>query len=757
MDDLKMIINPENVKSEFIPEKIQHYPIINAKLNVLKGEEIKREFNYRVVVTNPTAISEVEEEKKKLIFQQLQELVQNEQQSEEEFQEALEKIDYYYTYEYQDYRETTANCLLSHYTRKMNLPVVFNSGFDDAMNIGEEIYQCDIVGGEPIVERINPEKIRIFRSGYSNRIEDADLIVLEDYWSKGKILDRWYDVLSPSDYKKLDEVQDGLGDGVVDGMDNIDERYGFVHRNMVTDEIANSFLFFDPHGDYSDGVSSHMLPYDEFGNIRVIRVYWKSQKKIKKVKWYDENGDEQFDFFPENHIINESLGEEEETFWVNEAWEGTKIGKDIYVNIRPMPVQYNNLNNPSVCHFGIIGSIYNMNDDKPYSLVDMMKPYNYLYDVIHDRLNKLMARNWGKMARFDFAKKPKGWTVDKWIYYARNMGLYIEDSFNEGTYGQATGKIAASFNNNSNSVIDADFGNNIQQYINLLEYIKQNMQDVVGISKQREGQISNRETVGGVERATLQSSHITEWIFTIHDDLKRRVLEALLETAKVAYKGRTKTFWYILPDMSRKMIELDGDIFAENCYGLVVEGTNNIADLNQKLEGLAQAALQNQTLTFGTIMKLFTSASFSEKQRMIEADEKKLRKEAQQQQQQQMQMQQQQIQAQQQAAQMELQFKDQLNQRDNETKIAVAQINSQAELAVLQLKNDMAAKEAEEAAATEYSQESKDKLMLEMKKLDEEMKFKRENLSFQKDKADKDRVVKEKQVKAQAARRAAQK
>jgi len=27
--------------------------------------------------------------------------------------------------------------------------------------------------------------------------------------------------------------------------------------------------------------------------------------------------------------------------------------------------------------------------------------------------------------------------------------------------------------------------------------------DIVGISKQREGQISNRETVGGVERATL--------------------------------------------------------------------------------------------------------------------------------------------------------------------------------------------------------------------------------------------------------------
>ena len=68
------------------------------------------------------------------------------------------------------------------------------------------------------------------------------------------------------------------------------------------------------------------------------------------------------------------------------------------------------------------------------------------------------------------------------------------------------------------------------------------MSEVVGISKQREGQISNRETVGGVERATLQSSHITEWVFVTHEDVKRRVLDCFIETAKIAMKGRNKKF-----------------------------------------------------------------------------------------------------------------------------------------------------------------------------------------------------------------------
>ena len=86
--------------------------------------------------------------------------------------------------------------------------------------------------------------------------------------------------------------------------------------------------------------------------------------------------------------------------------------------MRPRIIQYNRLSNPSRCHFGIVGSIYNLNDTRPYSLVDMMKTYNYYYDVIHDRLNKMIARNYGKIVRLDLAKVPKGWDVEKWLYYA---------------------------------------------------------------------------------------------------------------------------------------------------------------------------------------------------------------------------------------------------------------------------------------------------------------------------------------------------
>ncbi len=735
MSDLELVLNPENIRAGFIPDRIQHYPIMNSKLNVLRGEESKRVFDFKVVITNPNAISEIENNKKQELFERLQQLIANTSQSEDEFNQELEKLNDYYTYEWQDMREVRANALLNHYVKEYNIPLLFNNGFMDAMTVGEEIYQCDIVGGEPVIERLNPLKVRVFKSGYSNKIEDADMVILEDYWSPGRVIDTFYDVLSKKDMDYIEKLPDHVGQSSVDSMDNIDERYGFVNNNMIGDEISTDGFYFDPMNLFSDSVSNSLLPYDLAGNLRVLRVYWKSRRRIKKVKSYDpQTGEEVYNFYPETYIINKDEGEEEQIFYINEAWEGTKIGSDIYVNMRPRVIQYNRLSNPSRCHFGIIGSIYNLNDSRPFSLVDMMKQYNYLYDAIHDRLNKMMARNWGKIITLDLAKVPKGWDVEKWMYYAKSNGIAVVDSFKEGNIGAATGKLAGALNNASSGVIDAEFGNSIQQQINLLEFIKMEMSEVAGITRQREGQVSNRETVGGVERATLQSSHITEWLFTVHDDVKKRVLECFLETAKIAMKGRSKKFQYILSDNSMKVMDIEGDEFAEADYGLVVDNSQGIQELSQKLDVLAQAALQNQTLNFSTIMKLYSSSSLAEKQRLVEKNERDLQERNSQAQQQQLEAQQQISQLEMQQKQAELQQREQANIRDNETKLMIANIAA-------------ANKEDDGILDNEFSEESKANLMEKIREFDERLKLDKEKLNLDKDKLRIDSSLKRQAIK----------
>ena len=737
MQDLEMVINPENQSAGFIPDKIQHYPIMNSKLNVLRGEESKRVFDFRVIITNPNSISEIENAKKEELLQRLQQMMANSAQSEEEFNQELEKLNDYFTYEWQDYREIRANALLNHYVKEYNMPLLFNNGFMDAMTVGEEIYQCDIVGGEPVIMKVDPLKIRIFKSGYSNKIEDADMIILEDYWSPGQVIDTFYDVLTQKDIEYIEKAPYTLGQASADSMDNIDDRAGFVNNYMIGDEITSQEGFFwDPLGT-ADGVNSSLLPFDMVGNIRVLRVYWKSRRRIKKVKSYDpETGEEMFNFYPETYVIDKDNGEEEQILYINEAWEATKIGEKIYVNMRPKVVQYNKLSNPSRCHFGIVGSIYNLNGNRPFSLVDMMKNYNYLYDVVHDRLNKFMAKNWGKILRLDIAKIPKGWNIEKWMYYAKANGLAVEDSFREGNIGAATGKLAGAMNNASSGIIDAEFGNSIQSQINLLEFIKMEMSDVAGISRQREGQISNRETVGGVERATLQSSHITEYLFIQHDDVKKRALECFLETAKIALKGRSKKFQYILSDSSMRVMDIDGDEFAESDYGLLVDNGQGTQELSQKLDMLAQAALQNQTLSFSTIMKLYNSSSLAEKQRIVENDERKIQERNAQAQQQQLEVQQQEAQMKQEAEIAKMELEDTLNQRDNETKILVAQIA--ASVKVNQGDTD--------GIQEPMSEEAREKLKEQIRQFNAKLELDRERLNFDKDKAKTDAELKRQQI-----------
>lgn len=577
-------------------------------------------------------------------------------------------------YEWQDLRELRGNALLNHYYKEYDMPTLFNAGFMDAAAVAEEIYQCDIVGGEPTLERLNPLKIRIFKSGYSNKVEDADMIVLEDYWSPGKIIDTYYDVLTQKDIKYIESIANNAGKATTDSMDNIDDRAGFIPNPYIQGEdgeFSAEDLF------PTEAEESSLLPYDMAGNVRVIKVFWKSRRKIKKIKSFDaETGEEIINFYPETYVPNTDMGEEEFSLWINEAWEGTKIGEEVYVNMRPRVIQYNRLSNPSRCHFGIIGNIYSFNDNKPFSLVDMMKPYNYLYDVIHDRLNKTIAANWGKIIQLDISKIPQGWDPTKWLYFAKTMKVAIVDSFKEGNYGAATGKLAGALNNNSSGVIDAETGQYIMQLIQYLEYIKNEMAEVVGITRQREGQISNRETVGGVERATQQSSYITEWLFIIHDDIKRRVLECFLETAKIALKGHNKKFNYILNDTSQKIIDIPGDEFAECDYGIVVDNSNATQQLNQKLDMLVQAALQNQSLSFAEVMKLYTSMSMSEKIRMIENGENQRRQQQEDQMKQQMEQQQQQMQLIQAQKEAELKQKEDANVRDNETQLIIAQMDS---------------------------------------------------------------------------------
>ena len=665
--DIIDYVNPDKLQLVSVPDNIQHYPIVSPRIDVLVGEEAKRRFDYRAIVVNPDSISSKENEKADIIREKVQELISSDK-DESEVEAELIELENYLKYDFQDFREIRANKILKYLFKSQRLDRLFNEGMKEALIMGEEIYQADIISGEPVLTKLNPLSVYCMRSGFSNKVQDSDLIIVDEYWSIGRVIDTFYDDLKSKDITKLER-----GDVSPQGDPFVDNREPMLTTGSITSSN-------DPDGPNMldnlidlAGVDGYQISraFDTNGNVRVLRVYWRGFRKVQKIKYYDELGNEQIDYFPEDYVPKKDEGEESTIQWISEWYEGTKIGHDIYVNLRPKPVQYHKMSNPSKCHPGFVGRFYSTGQQRSVSMLERMKSYQYLYNIVHDRLNRLLAKNQGKVFVMDFAMIPKKWKMDQWFHYLKTMNIAVKNSFNVGAEGAATGKLAGNVGRGDHSVIDLDQGQNIQQHIMLLQFIKSEMAEISGVTDQRLGQIDNRETVGGVERSVTQSSHITEWYFAVHDEVKTEAMEMLLETAKIAWKGNKKKLQFILDDHSIQMFNIDGDEFAESDYGIVVTSSSKTAEIEQKLVGAAEMGMQSGTVNLKTLTDIYMSDSLSDMKRKIEkAEEDRIQRE------------QEQAEAQneaiKEAAQMELEnserereHKDRINERDNYTKVLI--------------------------------------------------------------------------------------
>jgi environmental stress-induced protein Ves len=621
VNDMKLILNPGGMEKFFVPDAIQHYPIVTPRVNVLVGEEKRRKFDWTVQIVNPDTLSKIKADKKKLVDQKLMEMLQSDV-SDEELEKELAKYGDYINFDYQDLREKRANLLLRHYIAKLDMKIAFQQGFKDALIMGEEIYMFDIVNGRVSFEKLNPLKVHTLRGGYSNKIEDSDVIILDDFWAPGKIQDTYYNDLNDAQVKKLDDGSWSSGttnlDGVTEAVDDIAGLKILEREGM--DSYIESTGIYDSQDSY--GRSTYT---DGSGNIRVLRMFWRSMKKVIKVTYFDEIGKKQIKFRAEDYIADKNMGEKIEVLWIPQWWKGVKIGEDTYLQIKPKEIQYNKLNEPSFNSCGIVGQVYNSGDEEAVTLVDRAKPFQYLYDISWYRVNEALSKYLGSIVELDLAKVPTGWSVTKWLYFARKSGISVVDSFKEGQKGMAKGKLAGAVGNTTGRVLEQKVGDFIQTHIEMMEFAKAQMDEITGVSRQRLGQVENRETVGGVERAVSQSNHITEELFTMHDYCKKRCFQMLIETAKIALKGQSVKFSYIGDDMTRQLAEIEGDEFAEEEYGLMVSNDDEINHMQQKLDGMVQMGLQNQMVSFSTAIKIYNSPSIREIQRMIEKDETQMK------------------------------------------------------------------------------------------------------------------------------------
>ena len=667
--DFKRITNPFKVSDGF-PATPQDFNIIRPKVDLLIGEETKRPFNFRVVRTSQEATSDLMDQEKEMLIQYMMSAIMGRMSPEEQqqFQQQLqsgeimppEEIGKYMRRDYKDVIENTAYHSLMYIREKCGIDNEFIKGWKDGLIAGQEVYYVGVQNGDPYMERVNPVYFSFDQSPDLEFIEDASWCCRKMRLPVAEVYDRYHHKLSEKDLDKLNEMLTGRPSndlGEKDPVDNFNHIQMHIYDNPVFDQKTRH-------------------------NINVWHCCWKSFKKIKYVTFQDENGDAQIEIVDEFYKpVGTEIGIDED--WIVEVWEGYRAGSDLYFGIQPVAYQHISIDQPDSQKLPYCGAIYSNTNSKPRSLVSILKPLQYMYIVLWYRLELAIARDKGKVINMDITQIPKSMNItpDRWMHYLSSVGVnFINPYENQwGIPGREGGK-PATFNQITS--LDLTMSNVIAEYIQLMDKIEQLAGTITGITEQRQGAISTSELVGNVERSVLQSSHITEPLFWVHNQCKKHVLTMLLNTAKGVWEeSGKKKLQYVFDNGERAFLAITKQFYYED-MDVFVSDTSKDAENIAKLQQLIQPAMQNGASLLEAA-EVLTNDNFNIiKQKLKDMQDRQDQLQQQQQeaqQQQAMQLQQMQNEAKEQElmlkeAEMDLQrYKI---DADNQTKIAVAEIST---------------------------------------------------------------------------------
>jgi len=735
--DLEYVCNPLGLDDNEFPATLQHMDVISPAFNLLIGEETKRPDNCIVFSESTSDINRKQKALKDKIIAALQEKLVGEIDPStidpNNPPPTPEEILKYEKHTISDVIEAQANKIFKYLKKYLNTKEIFKRGWKDALTVGEEIYWTGVSNNDVVLRRCNPLNITVILDGDSEYIDDALAVIEVRMLAPSTIIDEFGKDLKPSQINELEEMTKRSGASLGNSINQSPTFTIDRQANVIDTNVTSTGGF-----EYTSGSSQSEL-------IRVVRVEWKSFKKLYHVEYIDEDG------IPQETIADESFDTssfkvafpdaEIEEFWINEAWEGIKIGDDIFINIQAKENQRRRLDNPYHCKLGYTGLIYNSTNSQSVSLIDRLKPYQYLYNIINYRLELAFASDQGKVMLMDLAQIPRSEGIDlnKWMYYLKAMKIAFINSFEEGRKGSATGKFSQF---NQFQSIDLSLANQIQQYIQTLEYIKQQIAFISGVSPQRLGAISSNELVGNVERSVNQSALITEYLFDAHDEVKKRVYTAMIECGKIAFRNGKKA-QYVLDDMTLEILDIPELELENSEFGIFMSNSSKDNMIVESLKQLSQVALQSDKADLSMIIDSMINDNPRNIVRNLQRGEAAKYERDAKAQEQQLAVQQEQIQAQQEAQAQaidmkmrELELKQYEIDSNNETKLQVAQINVYSRQENLDQDGDGIPDPVEIA-----------KLALEERALSSKMFDEQQKIVNDRDKHNKDISIKEKELK----------
>lgn len=602
-----------------LPARMTNKDILSNKIKVILGMEMRRPFDYKVLAVNPEATTRKEQEelgrikdfvisdivgpiKQQLEMQQQQEIQGREltpeekQQLQAQLQEQLkaqtpEEVRLYMERDHQDPVEVMSHQLLQYLSIRKDVSGKFNLGTKHAAITAKEFYWVGEVNGEPDVRVCNPLRSNFSMAPDIEFVEDGEWFTYEYRMSPSDVVSFFSDDLTD---KEIDEI---FSD------------YSNYTSNLFETELFN---FKNKNGVARDD-------FEGENTVRVLHGVWKSLREFRFLTYEDDNGEIQEIIVDESYKLDIDAGDIEiVSEWIPEVYETYKIGSSLYKKMRPVPGQFKDMDNLYECKLPYYGAIYDATNSQPTSFVDRGKVWQYYMNIVYYRAELLMASDKGKKVMMNINAVPDsaGIDIEKFQYFFESTPF---GWFNPNEEGVGYGDI-----NTIAKVIDLSTASDIGKYLEMAERIKQECGEAMGISRQMEAQMANNESVGNARQALVQNSYMLEPFFNLHSRIKKNVLTALLECAKVCYSGKKpQKLSYVLDDMSLRTIDMDPALLDNSTLGLFINDSSKAQEIKDTLTQLAHAAMQTQAAKLSDILGVIKEDSITVAEERLKASETK--------------------------------------------------------------------------------------------------------------------------------------
>lgn len=547
---------------EFPAGKLKHIPLVRPLINSVSGEQQERPFGNILRADDTDAIDAKREAISDSLINDVINVIKD---PEQEPDEALNELENEYSNFQMDY-EVAASHVLKNYFNNHHTEQELNEAFTDKMITGKEYYYCRVnrIGEDPEFKIIKPGSL-FYSDENVKWVKQCDWANHPVRMTATDILDRWGEKMSPEDYKR------------VEGWSS---QFSADTYKMMNEQELDALLERDaenPWSQSSNYFEKLIVHFVEWKSIRKVYINRSPNKYVEDAPFIKPIPNDKLIEFKEKYP-----GKELEVRYVQDLWQGVRIGDDIYVDLGKVKYPRRNKLQPSKVYLSFNGLTFN-GKIKPFSFIEKTEDIQDQYDILHYHKENLIAMSGSKGSYMEISQLPDFGGITKfeerlkrWLYY-KKLGTAFIDRSRKG----------ADTSYNQFGAYDDTIGQSITVVMDAIRHLEDTAGRIVGVNRQRLGAISQYDGKSNTQNAIQQSSLVTEPFFNEHDEFARQACEDIVNACKVSYKDGFSGA-YVTSQRRQVLFSVEPQ-FSMHDYGLYM--TNRISD-ERSIEEIKQAAYE---------------------------------------------------------------------------------------------------------------------------------------------------------------------